>query len=719
MIKQILTTLSLSTLGLLGSQAQKLAPTARLAADQYAAQSLANGQRVASQSRTATETVKGFIRISHPDAIPQLEALGIKVRSNIKNQILTATMPVSVLDAAAEIPTVERIELGAPVKPQMDIARAEAGIDPIHTGANGLDKPYKGDGVIVGVVDAGFEYSHIAFNAAGSNTTRLLRTWNQLFEGKAPEGFDYGVEYTDAATLANRVTDGVSTMLHGTHVAGIAAGADTNVPYYGVAPASDLIFVTYRGNADDVVDAVKYIFDQADRLGRPCVVNLSLGVHIGPHDGSSLSDQAFEALAGPGHIIVGAVGNEARYNMHVSKHIAAGDEMKVMPDPIINSNSEKTVQCDFWGDAGKSFSIQPVIVNTLKGTVAYAGEKISTTDPHTLTINYNLSDHGVEGKVTVVTATSPANNRGNAYVTGSSVSNRTGHAIGFVMTSDDGEMTIHGWNCNTNSFSSTGKCLSEGWLPGDKQTIAAEIGGTSRGVISVGSYNARTRYADAGGTTYVYDAAYPFGMISDFSSVGPTVDGRMKPEVSAPGNAISAAQRYAISSDKVAAVSTDSRGNKCYYAHDRGTSMAAPFVAGTVALWLEANPELGPDDIRNILRTTCRQDEFTDTPGLDSRSGYGKIDPYNGLLAALNYDFNATGITAPAEDGHNLRAAYDRTSEVLTNFQPGAVAEIYNAAGQRVLTSADSHISLAGLAAGTYVVRLRCGSHIATQKIIR
>lgn len=718
MTKHLLTTLAFFSFAILSSQGQKLAPTARLAASQYAAQSQRKTNGVANNDNpTASDVVKGFIRISNADAIPQLEALGIKVRSNIKDQILTATMPVAVLEAAAELDAVERIELGAPVVPQMDYARTEAGVNIVHDADESLNRSYKGKGVIVGVVDAGFEYSHIAFNGEGSNSTRILRTWNQLFEGKAPEGYDYGSEYTDATTLFNRVTDGVSTMLHGTHVAGIAAGSDYNVPYYGVAPSSDLIFVTYRGNADDVVDGVKYIFDQADRLGRPCVVNLSLGVHIGPHDGSSLSDQAFEAMAGPGHIIVGAVGNEARYAMHASKQLAPGEEMKVMPSFL--STDKKDIQCDFWGDAGKTFSIQPVVVNTLKGTIASAGEKFSTATPTEQKTTFTLEDDGILGEVTVVTSTSPVNNRGNVFVTGSTTSFKTGYVMGFVLTGDDGDITIHGWNCHTTPFTANAKCQSNGWIEGDYNTIAAEIGGTSRGVISVGSYNARPRYTDASGMTYVYDMAYPVGEISDYSSKGPTVDGRMKPEVCAPGCAISAAQRYAISEGRAAAVSTDSRGNKCYYAFDRGTSMAAPFVAGTVALWLEANPEIGPNDIRNILRTSSRQDEFTEAPSATSKSGYGKIDVYNGLLAALNYDFSATGITAPAEDGHNLRAAYDRTSETLTNFQPGAVVEVYNAAGQRILTSSETFISLSSLTAGTYVVRLRCGRHIATQKIIR
>ena len=82
----------------LQASAQKLAPSALHAARQH---------QVVCQNRVKSlapqETVSAFIRISDSDVIPELEALGIVVRSNIKDRILTANVPVGALEAAAEI----------------------------------------------------------------------------------------------------------------------------------------------------------------------------------------------------------------------------------------------------------------------------------------------------------------------------------------------------------------------------------------------------------------------------------------------------------------------------------------------------------------------------------------------------------------------------------------------------------------------------------------
>ena len=72
--------------------------------------------------------------------------------------------------------------------------------------------------------------------------------------------------------------------------------------------------------------------------------------------------------------------------------------------------------------------------------------------------------------------------------------------------------------------------------------------------------------------------------LADFSSRGPTADGRMKPDIAAPGYQINAARANS--------------GNG-YVAYS-GTSMATPFTAGTVALMLAANPSLTPDQVKSM-----------------------------------------------------------------------------------------------------------------------
>lgn len=698
--------------------AQKLASNALQAARQH---QVTRGHRV--QAVTANDVVSGFIRINDATAIPQLEELGITVRSNIKNQILTANIPVGAIEAAAELSAVERIELGEEAHPMMNIVRAEAGADKVRAVAEGLDRAYKGKGVIVGVVDQGFEYTHIDFKAEDGTTPRLLCAWNQNYQSTPPAGFNYGTEYKNFNSMSAAGCDYKYDTFHGSHVAGIAAGADLRSDYYGIATESDLIFVTYQNTADQVVDGVKYIFDKADEMGKPCVVNISIGMHTGPHDGTSLTDQALEALVGPGRIIVGAVGNEGTVPMHVRKTVTPDNPMKVIP-ALANGETKQFI-CDFWGDIDKTFYIQPIAVNTLKGTIVSYGTKVCSKDIKSVEDVFDISEHGISAITSTAAVHDLDNGRGNFFVTGNVLAQGTGRMLGFLITTEEDECTVNGWNCYHKEFSASTNCLKQGFTAGDYECLAGEIGGTSRGVISVGSYNTRFQYTSVEGVTYAMGGPeYTMFDLSPFSSNGPTADGRIKPEVCAPGfGVISAAQRYAIQTGTCAGVTKDEKGNAHYYEIDAGTSMASPYVAGSVALWLEANPQLSPDDIRNILRATSRRDAFTGNLGGDEgtlpegdyRWGYGKIDTFAGLLCAISYDDPTNGIVSPGlTDAANLRVVLDRKTRQLTLFVPDTQVEVFAASGRLVARGAD----LSHLPAGTYVVRLKSGNMVATQKIV-
>lgn len=720
-----------SYLSPLEASAQKLAPSALHAARQH---QVVHGGRV--KSLAPQETVSGIIRISSAEAITELEALGIVVRSNINDRFLTATMPVGALEAAAQLETVERIELGAEVRPTMDVARAEAGADPVRTAAEGLERAYKGKGVIVGVVDQGFEYTHIDFKAEDGTTPRIKTAWNQKYSPAhpdSPEGFAYGTEYKTWNQMAAVDNDYQYDTFHGSHVAGIAAGADLTTPYYGLASESDLVFVTYDTTADQIVDGVKYIFDYADRVGKPCVINLSIGMHTGPHDGTSVTDQALNAMTGPGRIIVGAVGNEGTTAMHVGKQVTASDPLKVIPS-FYNDNT-KVFVCDFWGQPGKTFYVQPIAVNSLKGSIVGYGEKVCCNDYDDVRSTFNMADHGIDGTVDVTVVHDLDNGRGNFYISGNVVAQGTGRMLGLLFTTDEGEECIvDGWHCYYKDFAASTNCLKQGFTAGDYRSLCGEIGGTAQNVISVGSYNTRLDYTSVEGITYAVGGPnYTLGDHSPFSSNGPTSDGRMKPDVCAPGfGVISAAQRHAITTGTCAYVSKDAKGTSYYYEFNAGTSMASPYVTGSVALWLEARPELTPDEVRHIIRATSRRDAFTGQLGSiasglpmgDNRWGYGKIDTYAGLLYAANFDEQTVGIDAvlsddfapssAAADASNLRVIVDRSARRLIPVLTDTALEVYNAAGRLVGRSTD----LSALPAGTYIVRLTRGASSATQKIV-
>ena len=113
-----------------------------------------------------------------------------------------------------------------------------------------------------------------------------------------------------------------------------------------------------------------------------------------------------------------------------------------------------------------------------------------------------------------------------------------------------------------------------------------------------------------------------------FSSRGPTLDNRVKPDISAPGwNIVSAAACTTGSGCDHNATSTKS-----------GTSMATPFVAGVVLLMLAAHPSLTPAQVKSLIMATAVD---WGPVGTDNEYGAGRLDGYAALAAA------GAALTAP------------------------------------------------------------------------
>ncbi len=662
--------------------------------------------------------IEAFIHVSDASVVDELKGLGVTVQSVLSDRLVTAAVPMSAIGGVADLAGVEYIQAGSEARLLLDEARKDCNVDACHTATADMGA-YTGKGVVVGIVDNGFQYSHVDFMTSDGTATRIKRVWDQNTTGKAPKNYDYGTEYTELDEMKAAKCDMTSTF-HASHVTGIAAGADKSTGYYGVAPDADLVLVSFKNATTNIVDGIKYVFDYAESVGKPCVVNISLGQHLGPHDGTSATDQAFAEMTGPGRIIVGACGNEGSENLHATKIFTETDQtMKVMLGYGSSTSSTKTSYVDIWGSKDTDIKVKTVVVENLRGKIVAESPEVSLGG--TTEAKYTFPDgSNVVATVQMAATRDASNNCPDVLLMCRASSITEGYKLGIVVTGEAGS-TVHMWNCASNGVFLTPN--KRGWTDGDNNCTVGELGGTGEGVISVGSYNTKLVYTTIGDGTYEANTALVGQLhdISSFSSIGPTVDGRTKPDVTAPGCAIvSATSRYYAS---FSASSSVAQNGSDYYDVNIGTSMASPFVTGTVALWLQANPNLTPAQVRNIIQKTSRHDDYT---GEASTTNYvwgaGKIDALAGLKEAITY---TTGIDDVAQTAPLFRVETDSRSHVARFFFADATGTadvaVYNAVGQQVagavVTGNGQSLDLSTLASGVYLFRMQRGNQVQTLKV--
>lgn len=619
---------------------EKMSPFVREAM----ASALATKQLTRSQSDDRLLTA--FVRIDG-NAAEVLRQYGCKELARV-GDISIAAIPLSKLGALSCGRQVKRIETGRRCSIQMDTTRLVVNAEKVYTG-EGLPQSYTGCGVVVGVQDIGFDLTHPNFYSADMSKYRIKALWDQLSRDTIGSTLYVGRDYVGREALLElkHPIDG-ETQTHGTHTAGIAAGSGAEKkgvvsPYRGMACDADLVLVDNAADNASLIDpkdyykftyatdalGFKYIFDYAERMHQPCVINFSEGSSQDFHGYDQLYYELLAKLIGPGRIIVSSAGNDGARNSYIHKNIG-----KERAGAFIMGN-EKRFSCTAKSKQTFTFRISvydnvasPQIVDISTVNVCNAQDSLLTD---------SLLVGGKKYIWRVLAYPNSYDARETAYDFQISSPSKLGD-------SPQVSLQVMGRDADIELYRMSGYMFPHSLDPvldaGDcRYTIFSPS--SSPDVICVGSTSYRTQFVNYLGEKKVYDNGQK-GVRSPFSAMGPTLDGRIKPDVMAPGqNIISSYSTFFINNPKNvnASVKSDVRhfeynGRIYAWNANAGTSMSAPVVTGAIALWLEADPTLTPADCLEIFAKTCTHyDASLSYP--NNLYGYGQIDVAAGLREVL------------------------------------------------------------------------------------
>ncbi len=530
-----------------------------------------------------------FVRCDNDKDFAPLEQQGVVVNSPA-GEVRTAILPLEALPYLSEEPGIQEILGSHQLRPLMDIVPSQIDM-PTYQQNHG---PSVGKDVVVGIVDSGIDPAHTAF------ANRISRIWDQTIPGGpgVPEGA-YGQEFTAGHLAGSADANG-----HGTHVAGIAAGAHPQ--FAGIAPGATLVVVKTDMNNAHVADGVRYVFRVAKDLELPAVVNLSLGGHSDAHDGSDGLSSIIDNESGPGRIVCCAAGNEGNDDIHAEAQIAVG-QTETIEFRVPSGTRKAIVNAWYSGQTSAEIAVSaPSGLQTPFRGIMQGGTQLATfflgTDRVRLLTPGPNAANGDHNAVVVIDGGPPT-------LTAAAGTWRL-HVRG--VAGPDSE--LHAWALDNNRFSDV---TFRGRAATDRLKIGSP--GCAAEAITVASYTSRSNWTDINGDAR--GTSLPLNTISDFSSEGPLRDLARKPDLAAPGAFVVAPFSSAASVSDSMKITADFRVNA-------GTSMACPVVTGLVALMLERNRHLTPAQAKQDLQAVSA------IPGqaagaFDPKWGYGLINAGN------------------------------------------------------------------------------------------
>jgi len=688
----------------------------------------AHSRRANNDGKRDEGSVCAFVRIADDGGETALAANGCRVLTRM-DDICIADIPLQQVGILSRHPAILRIEANRGQRVQCDSLATYLNATPVYEGRQ-LPQAYTGRGVVVGVMDIGFDLTHPTFYSRDTTDYRIRQFWDMLSTDTVGSPFYVGRDYQgrEALLALGHARDGLD-QYHGTHTAGIAAGSGYDSDYRGMAPESDICLVA-NAVSDDIAlidsadyykytfatDALgfKYIFDYADSVGMPCVINFSEGSGQDFWGYDQLYYEILGKLTGPGHIIVSAAGNYGADRTYLLKHRgreSAGAFFKAWSSSALltfKADDAFTVRLVSYGSNGTTDTL---LIDTR--TVLAQEDSVLMSKFATITVTTEAYPSCYDARETCFDLTLQD-------------VRRIGNSVPLSFEILGADATVEAYT--VGSYFTVNTALNPLLCDGE-QSHSILSPASSPDIVCVGATYYRPGVINYRGEQKNWAIGTP-GEWCVNSSVGPTYDGRTKPDCVAPGMYVNSAMSSFYMENHPEASQTDwdvarftFNGRNYSWNSQCGTSMASPAVAGAVALWLQAKPDLTPDDVLDVLTHTSRHyDASLDYP--NNYYGHGEIDVYGGLLYLLGAD-RIEGVTATqskARIGYvegRLHVAFDAPLSAPVEVS------VYALSGRKVLSAVlPAHqrthtLPAASLRGAVYVVQLSGPAAIAGSTLVR
>lgn len=625
-----------------------------------------------------------IFKSSSANAAALVKKHGGKLYSSL-GSIHTAEIPLKQILAFAAQPEINKIESSQPIEVYNDKGIQLIKADSVHHGFLPDQVKYSGKDVLVGIVDTGIDFLHPDFMQKDDSTkSRITAIWDQTaLNGTPPAGYTYGAAWDAAqiqAALSNpSLVSERDYSGHGTHVTGTSAGLR------GLAFNADIVSVKtplvsngdYRfSTSAKTLDAVKFIYDKAVQRQQACVVNMSLGFNFGaPHDGTSLFEQGLDYLMQSrwGFVVCASAGNEGRDFSHHGDYAVANDSVWT----YINALNG----CTWYGVNNSSQDNSLYISVSMDSAAAsFTGSGITYQKPVFQTQWMNINDirsslqplsypilygNGDTASILTISASSYDSARTEWYVytrDHNLVSTTAGKTtVNLFKIAFRGSGKFHAWiqalNGLGTNLSSFNAATDARFKASDNKYVIG-IPGTGKNVLTVGAFINKRNFTDLHGATQqgLNTSNGLSGGLAFFSSNGPTTDGRIKPDISAPG--LNVASSRSRDSEIDSSRMTDM--NTIVFS---GTSMSCPMTTGAVALLLEKYRFADYAEVKTALTLTAVKDNLVTGTLPNNIWGYGKLN----IFAAMKQP--VTGMNEPLSTDKNGIIVYPNPSSTNVTFR--------------------------------------------------